>query len=166
MNVVLILIRNCRYRKRNFYKYEFHCRCSCLGWDAVANRGDGFSTQGQRELWRLQETAFCKLCIWGKISFEQTSIVRKYWSAICEVGHRFEPRSALIAKAVFVDLWHLPQFTGCLINIFSISFIGWPKRDEVTGGWRKLHNEELHNLYSSPSIIRITSQEGWHGRGM
>jgi hypothetical protein len=34
-----------------------------------------------------------------------------------------------------------------------------PKRDEVTGGWRKLHNEELHNFYSSPSIIRmITSR--------
>jgi hypothetical protein len=30
-----------------------------------------------------------------------------------------------------------------------------PKRDEVTGGWRKLYNEELHNLYSSPIIIRI-----------
>jgi hypothetical protein len=29
------------------------------------------------------------------------------------------------------------------------------KRDEVTGGWRKLYNEELHNLYSSPNIIRI-----------
>jgi hypothetical protein len=29
------------------------------------------------------------------------------------------------------------------------------KRDEVIGGWRKLHNEELHNLYCSPSIIRI-----------
>jgi hypothetical protein len=29
------------------------------------------------------------------------------------------------------------------------------KRDEVTGGWRKLHNEELRDLYSSPSIIRI-----------
>jgi hypothetical protein len=29
------------------------------------------------------------------------------------------------------------------------------KRDRVTGGWRKLHNEELHNMYSSPSIIRI-----------
>jgi hypothetical protein len=29
------------------------------------------------------------------------------------------------------------------------------KRDGVMGGWRKLHNEELHNLYSSPSIIRI-----------
>jgi hypothetical protein len=30
-----------------------------------------------------------------------------------------------------------------------------PKRDEVTGDWRKLHNEELHNLYSSPNVIRI-----------
>jgi hypothetical protein len=29
-----------------------------------------------------------------------------------------------------------------------------PKRDEVTGEWRKLHNEELYNLYSSPDIIR------------
>jgi hypothetical protein len=33
------------------------------------------------------------------------------------------------------------------------------KRDGVTGGWRKLHNEELHNLYSSPSIIRITKSK-------
>jgi hypothetical protein len=30
-----------------------------------------------------------------------------------------------------------------------------PKRDEVMGGWRKLHNEELRDLYSSPCIIRI-----------
>jgi hypothetical protein len=29
------------------------------------------------------------------------------------------------------------------------------KRDEVTGGWRKLHNEELHNLYSSLNMIRM-----------
>jgi hypothetical protein len=30
-----------------------------------------------------------------------------------------------------------------------------PERDEVTRGWRRLHNEELHNLYSSPNIIRM-----------
>jgi hypothetical protein len=30
-----------------------------------------------------------------------------------------------------------------------------PQRDGVTGGWRKLHNEELHNSYSSSCIIRI-----------
>jgi hypothetical protein len=40
-----------------------------------------------------------------------------------------------------------------------------PKKDEVTGGWRKLHNEELHNLYSSPSIIRMIKSRGirWAG---
>jgi hypothetical protein len=42
-----------------------------------------------------------------------------------------------------------------------------PKRDEVTGGWRKLHNEELHNLFSSPSIIRMIRSRGmrWAGYG-
>jgi hypothetical protein len=33
-----------------------------------------------------------------------------------------------------------------------------PKRDEVTGEWRKLHKEELRDLYSSPSVIRIISK--------
>jgi hypothetical protein len=31
-----------------------------------------------------------------------------------------------------------------------------PNRDEVTGDWRKLHNEELHIFYSSPNIIKMT----------
>jgi hypothetical protein len=39
-----------------------------------------------------------------------------------------------------------------------------PKRDEVTGEWEKLHNEELRDLYSSPSIIRIIkSRMRWAG---
>jgi hypothetical protein len=36
-----------------------------------------------------------------------------------------------------------------------LSRIFGPKRDEVVGGWRKLHDEELHDLYSSASMIRI-----------
>jgi hypothetical protein len=36
----------------------------------------------------------------------------------------------------------------------SLRRIFGPKRDEVTGEWRKLHSEELHTLYSSPDIIR------------
>jgi hypothetical protein len=34
-----------------------------------------------------------------------------------------------------------------------------PKRDEVAGGWRKLHNEELHNSYSSPSTVSSSGEE-------
>jgi hypothetical protein len=42
-----------------------------------------------------------------------------------------------------------------VFEIRVLRIIFGPKRDEVTGGWRKLHNEELHNLYYSPSIIRM-----------
>jgi hypothetical protein len=40
-----------------------------------------------------------------------------------------------------------------------------PKRDEMTGEWRKLHNEELHDLCSSPSITRLIklSRKRWAG---
>ena len=38
---------------------------------------------------------------------------------------------------------------GVLRRIFG------PKRDEVTGEWRKLHNEELNDLYSSPNIVQV-----------
>jgi hypothetical protein len=36
-----------------------------------------------------------------------------------------------------------------------LSRIYGPNREEVTGGWRKLHNGDLHTLHSSPSIIRV-----------
>jgi hypothetical protein len=38
-----------------------------------------------------------------------------------------------------------------------------PKQDEVRGEWRKWHNEELHNLYSSPDIIRQIKSRRWAG---
>jgi hypothetical protein len=40
-----------------------------------------------------------------------------------------------------------------------------PKRDEIRGGWRILHNEELHDLYSSPNKIRIMKSRKmrWEG---
>jgi hypothetical protein len=43
----------------------------------------------------------------------------------------------------------LRVFENRVLRIFG------PKRDEVTGEWRELHNEELHNVYSSPNIIRM-----------
>jgi len=49
---------------------------------------------------------------------------------------------------------------GVLRRIFG------PKRDEVTGEWRKLHNEKLNDLYSSPSIVRVIKSRRmrWVGR--
>jgi hypothetical protein len=56
------------------------------------------------------------------------------------------------------ETWSLSLREGHRLNVFEnrvLRRIFGQKRDEVTGGWRKLHNEELHNLYSSPSIIRM-----------
>jgi len=41
-----------------------------------------------------------------------------------------------------------------------------PKREEVVGGWRRRHNEELNNLYASPDIIRVIKSRKmrWMGR--
>jgi hypothetical protein len=54
----------------------------------------------------------------------------------------------------------LKVFENRVLRIFG------PKRDEVTGGWRGLHNEELHNLYSSPSIIKMIKSRRmrWAGK--
>jgi len=45
---------------------------------------------------------------------------------------------------------------GCEIwSLILLRSIFGPKRNEVTGKWRKLHSEELDNVYSSPDIVRV-----------
>jgi hypothetical protein len=54
--------------------------------------------------------------------------------------------------------WSLTLTEGHRSRVFEnrvLRRIFGPKRDEVTGGWRKLHKDELHNLYFSPNIIRM-----------
>jgi hypothetical protein len=56
------------------------------------------------------------------------------------------------------ETWSLTVREDHKLRVFEnrvLSGIFGPKRDEVTGGWRKLRNKELHNLYSTPIIIRI-----------
>jgi hypothetical protein len=63
--------------------------------------------------------------------------------------------------------WSLTLRERYRLRVFEIRVlrrIFGPNRDEVTGEWIKLHNEELHDVYSSPSIIRII--KAGHVRGM
>jgi hypothetical protein len=53
-----------------------------------------------------------------------------------------------------------------ILNSFQIKKNNkWLKRDKIIGVWRKVHNEELHNLYSSPNIIRMIKSRRmkWEG---
>jgi len=57
------------------------------------------------------------------------------------------------------ETWSLTLREECRLKVFEnrvLSRIFWPKRDEVTREWRKLHNEELNDLYSSPNFVRVT----------
>jgi hypothetical protein len=67
------------------------------------------------------------------------------------------------------ETWYLTLREDHRLRVFEMRVlrrIFEPKRDEVTGGWRKLHNEGLHNLYSLPSIIRMIKSRKmrciWH----
>jgi hypothetical protein len=62
------------------------------------------------------------------------------------------------AKVLQFPLYYFLVYQSYELKVFEsrlLRRIFALKRDEVTGVWRKLHNEELHNLYSSPNIIRI-----------
>jgi hypothetical protein len=65
------------------------------------------------------------------------------------------------------ETWSLMLREEHRLRVFEnrmLRIIFGPKRDEVTGEWRKLYNEELHNLYSSPDIIRQVVWHAWERR--
>jgi hypothetical protein len=56
------------------------------------------------------------------------------------------------------ESWPLTLREECRLRVFEnrvLMRIFEPKRDEVTGEWRRLHNKELYAVYSSPNIIRL-----------
>jgi len=56
------------------------------------------------------------------------------------------------------EAWSLTLRAERRLRVFEnrvLRRIFGPKRDEVTGEWRKLHNEELNDVYCSPNIVRV-----------
>jgi hypothetical protein len=80
--------------------------------------------------------------------------------------------SRLLSKSVKIVIYktiHLPVVLYWRERVFETVVLRrmfGPKRDEVIGGWTKPHNEELHNLYGSPSAIRMIKSRrmrlAWH----
>jgi len=69
------------------------------------------------------------------------------------------------------ETWSLTLREERILRVFEnrvLRRIFGPKRDNVTGKWRKLRNEELNDLYSSPNIVRVIKSRrmGWAGQGM
>jgi hypothetical protein len=77
------------------------------------------------------------------------------------------PRRLILPVVLYgCETWSLTVREEHKLGVFEnrVLRIFGPQKDGVTGGWRKLHNEELHNLHSSPSIIRIIkSRMRWAG---
>ena len=70
------------------------------------------------------------------------------------------PKAIIIFPVVLYgcETWSLTLRGECRLRVFEnrvLRIIFGPKRDEVTGERRKLHNEEMNNLYSSPNILRV-----------
>jgi len=67
------------------------------------------------------------------------------------------------------ETWLLAFREECRLSVFEnrvLRRIFGPKRDETTGVWRKLHNEEFNDLYSSPNIVQVIKSRRmrWVGR--
>jgi len=66
------------------------------------------------------------------------------------------------------ETWLLILREGRRLRVFEsrvLRRIFGAKRDEVTGEWRKLHNEEINDLYCSPNVVRVVKCLGLRGKG-
>ena len=84
--------------------------------------------------------------------------------------YKYEIRSTIILLVVLYgcETWSVTMGEEHRLTVFEnrvVTNIFGPKRGEVTGEWRKLHNEELYDMYCSLNIIRVTKSRRRRGAG-
>ena len=80
-------------------------------------------------------------------------------SDICHYCVIFSDRTIILPVVLYgCEAWSLTAREERKLRVFEnmvLRRIFGPRRDEVTGEWRRLHNDELNGLYSSPNILRV-----------
>ena len=106
----------------------------------------------------------CRKCILLNISYLKSVILllckRNKINTILCYSITFKIYRTIILPVVLYgcETWSLTLREERRPRVFEnrvLRRIFGPKRDEITGEWGKLHNEELNNLYSSPNIVRV-----------
>jgi hypothetical protein len=86
------------------------------------------------------------------------------------LSQRLKNNKTIILHVVLYgcEAWSLTLREEHTLRVFvkRVLRIFGPKREEVAGGWRRLHNEELHNLYASPNIIGMVKSRNMRWTGM
>jgi hypothetical protein len=136
------------------------------GWGLIPDRSRDFP------LWHQIQTGSGVFPVSHPIDFTSSSLQVKWPEHAADYSPvELHPNSSKYIHSMVLK--HLDNYLllpyVCSLRVFEnrvLRRIFWPKRDEVIGGWRKLHNEGLHNLYCLPSIIRIIQSRRMRWAGM
>ena len=122
-------------------------------------RGGGYSKKEariQQECSRKPTISFGKGSPFFKRGFEQNDFFKE--SETLYIGANTFLHMELPVVLCGCETWSLTLREERKLRVFEnmvLRTIFGPRRDEVTGEWRRLHNEEINDLYCSPNIARV-----------